>query len=684
VTTAPHAQPGPRTLAAVGLAGLLVLVTACRKRSTQPPASTPAPAADAGAAAPIVALGALAWDARPLDWTRPIPSTPPGGLAEAGYVGSAACAPCHAELTTEYARHSMAQSGLRPLASLDQRWLAEIFDAGMKTRVRHEASGYAYRPVRRGTEYFIEELLLGDYGVVLHSWLQPVTHTLSAGGYGLAFYFRHGNRLHHTPLDYFAKARRWGLDPAASGSNPRFQTRLGDQCISCHSDYPLRSAGAGDVFFDPLPTGIGCERCHGPGQRHSSTGAIADIVNPARLSPLRQLDTCTQCHQSSFARQRAGRHDFSFRPGERADDFRVNYLAQPAEPDRLILLSHPERMVQSACYLESAGRLTCTSCHDPHKSSFEQPAKHWDDSCTACHQAPGHTCTGDPAERAAKQDHCIVCHMRPLAAADVPLVEITDHWIQRRPPPLRPGRRDPPRRLVPWSTALGDPTAGDDLAALELSAYADAGREDEALARAAAVVATWPRAPELYEWLVGYFGRTGDRASRTRAQAALLRVAPDGRSALLGYARGQLDQGTPAGHAEALHALDRLLALSPDDAGALETKAMVLFRDGDVEAARPLFERAAAAGPSAAASRVALAVLALKAGQRAPAIRWLEEARRIEPRDDWLLDKLQRLYDEAKDSGRALALAQVRSGLSRSARKPAPTDATRWLPAAWR
>ena len=289
-------------------------------------------AGDARTGRPAAALRALPWDPRPLDWTRPIPSTPPGGLAETGYVGPAACAPCHAELTAQYARHSMAQSGLRPLASLDQRWLAEIFDAGTRTPVRHEASGYSYRPVRRGTEYFIEEQLLGDYGVVLHSWLQPVTHTLSAGGYGLAFYFRHGDRLHHTPLDYFAKARRWGLDPAASRSNPRFQTRLGDQCISCHADYPLRSAGAGDVFYDPLPTGIGCERCHGPGQRHSSTGAISDIVNPARLSPLRQLDTCTQCHQSSFAKQRAGRHDFSFRPGERADDFRVNYLAQPAEP----------------------------------------------------------------------------------------------------------------------------------------------------------------------------------------------------------------------------------------------------------------------------------------------------------------------------------------------------------------
>jgi len=84
-----------------------------------------------------------------IDWSRPIPKTPRGGLAEAGYVGSAACKGCHGKIYKRYMRHSMARSGLRPISSLDQTWLAAMFDAGATTWVRHTRSGFAYRPVRK-------------------------------------------------------------------------------------------------------------------------------------------------------------------------------------------------------------------------------------------------------------------------------------------------------------------------------------------------------------------------------------------------------------------------------------------------------------------------------------------------------------------------------------------------------
>ena len=59
------------------------------------------------------------------------------------------------------------------------------------------------------------------------------------------------------------------------------------------------------VYSMPLPEGIDCQRCHGPGGDHvraaqSPKSKPEDfrnaIVNPARLPAARQMEVCMQCH----------------------------------------------------------------------------------------------------------------------------------------------------------------------------------------------------------------------------------------------------------------------------------------------------------------------------------------------------------------------------------------------------
>jgi Flp pilus assembly protein TadD len=629
-------------------------------------------------------LAHVAWPEATIDWSRPLPG---GDSAPRGYVGSAACQPCHARLAESYARHSMARSGMRPLASLDQRWLAGIFDTGSKASVRHARSGYSYRPLRRGSQYFVEEQLLAADGSVLQTWTQPVTHAYSAGSYGMAFYFRQGDKLYQTPLDYYAQRARWDLDPSAMGGNPRFSLRLGRFCVSCHSDYPAQRPGAAHTFEDPLPAGIGCERCHGPGERHVETTRREDIVNPARLPPARRLDVCTQCHLSSWSTPRAGRHAFSFRPGQAMDAYRVNFVAEVAEPDRFKLLGHSERLVRSACFRRSAGQLVCTTCHDPHKSSLEQPAAWWDGKCMSCHAGvhdagSAGACTESAAARAARGGHCAACHMRAGPPVEQPLLTVTDHYIQRRPPPVRPGPEAKPARLLSWSALLGEPLAGDDLEAVEAVAQANAGHEQEAVRLAARALPRWPDVPELYEWLAGRYRKLGRADTAVRVDAAALRLQPDSR--LLPYALAMLDRGTEGAAEEATRALDRMLALDPQDVGALETRGLWLFRRGRVDEATPLLKRAAELGPMAARARVGLAALALKSGRRAEAIAELEAARRIEPRDAWVLEQLAASYAKSGDRKRAEQVARARQLLSAGERGPSVTFASSWLPTEWR
>ena len=142
-----------------------------------------------------------------------------------------------------------------------------------------------------------------------------------------------------------------------------------------------------------------------------------------------------------------------------------------------------------------------------------------------------------------------------------------------------------------------------------------------------------------------------------------------------------LDRG-PKGTAESLHALDRLLTLDAEDAGALELKGIILFRGGRVDEARPLFAHAATAGPVSAASHVGLAT-ARRDGREPDAIAEFEIAWRIEPGDPWILDRLRDAYLRAGDTAHAGDVERARTYFSpRPGYGPSP--ATRWLPEGWR
>ena len=350
----------------------------CDRRSSGPAGASSSAASSSEDASRPDPLSTIRWDEAPLDWSRPVPETPPGGVAQAGYVGSEACKGCHRDLYDRYARHSMARTGIRRLASLDAEMARPDLRRGQTGAARAQRLLVPALPGRK--KYFMEEYVLAgaDEGARVQSRTVPLEYAYSAGSYGVAFYFRQGGRFYQAPLDFYPQADRWGIDPGAREGNPRFSKALESFCISCHTDYPRRRAGTDQLFVDPVPTGVGCERCHGPGERHAKSLLAADITNPARLPVARQLDVCAQCHESHDSSLRADREEWSYRPGEPFAAYRVNFVGQPSEPDRFILLSHPERMVESACWKGSAGKMVCTSCHDPHKSSFDQPASWWD------------------------------------------------------------------------------------------------------------------------------------------------------------------------------------------------------------------------------------------------------------------------------------------------------------------
>ncbi len=206
-----------------------------------------------------------------------------------------------------------------------------------------------------------------------------------------------------------------------------------------------------DVQFPTrLPAGIDCQRCHGPGGPHiraavageSANRVRAAILNPARLSSERQLDVCMQCHLETTtfrlpeSYRRFGRGFYSYRPGEALDDYIVHFDHAPgtAHDDKFEIVSAAYRLKQSLCFTKSAGKLTCTICHNPHRSvSHSTSATHYRARCLRCHSSKDAERHSMAATDFSRSD-CVSCHMPKRRTEDVVHVVMTDHRIQRRVP----------------------------------------------------------------------------------------------------------------------------------------------------------------------------------------------------------------------------------------------------------
>src|SRR5207253_1675948 len=159
----------------------------------------------------------------------------------------------------------------------------------------------------------------------------------------------------------------------------------------------------------------------------------AAVVNPARLSPELQMDVCMQCHLETTSAELPGmirrfdRDPFSFRPGEPLGAYMVHFDHPPGAgyEDKFEIVNQAYRLRQSACFQKSAGRLTCITCHNPHvKSAVDYRAK-----CVACHASV------KVAKHPGIQADCASCHMPRRRTKDAVHVMMTDHRIQRKPPP---------------------------------------------------------------------------------------------------------------------------------------------------------------------------------------------------------------------------------------------------------
>ena len=363
-------------------------------------------------------------------------------------LSSQICQSCHAEIYRSYAEVAMARSFYRP--SPDN----VIEDYTRENHFHHAPSNRHYRMVQREGRFYQRRYRLDSDGSEKNILEREVAWIIGSGEHARSYLsLDEGGVLRQLPVTWYPQIQRWGMSPGYDHADHEdFGRQVTHSCLFCHNGYPQLPEtsdryGQRNVFRSELPSGIGCHRCHGPGADHvklasSETAAVGQIrqsiVNPARLSPERQLDVCLQCHLEAAAAaprfRRSGRQVYSFKPGESLADYIVHFdLGDPdAEdpPDRFEIDSAGYRMRQSACFRLSRGALTCTTCHDPHRKLRGQEAlRHYRERCLACHNQPSTAVHGETPPR-----DCTACHMPKRRAQDVVHAVMTDHLIQKGPP----------------------------------------------------------------------------------------------------------------------------------------------------------------------------------------------------------------------------------------------------------
>lgn len=326
----------------------------------------------------------------------------PMAFEPASYVGSAACADCHAATYRSQQSSHHAHTFATGQALAKQAWPPQPL-----TDPRDRDVSFEFASRAEGVRIHAD--------VNKHMYDALVLYALGSGSRATTFVVRDGaNRMREFRVSRFAKDVGWDLtlhhpdrpsspDGYLGNAMPADSLR---NCVHCHStDFRAALEGTGPEAADH---GIGCERCHGPGGNHlkAVAGKFADmaIVQPKAGSAQERSALCAQCHQ-----------------GPRGADVNAPDFVRFQGPN----------IARSRCYTESDGNFDCITCHNPHRNA-ETSAAHYEAICLQCHIAKretekaagrGNACPVNP------RTDCLSCHMPTIPDA-VPHTPFTDHYIR--------------------------------------------------------------------------------------------------------------------------------------------------------------------------------------------------------------------------------------------------------------
>ncbi len=348
----------------------------------------------------------------------------------ATYVGSSACAGCHA---AEYT----AWQGSQHAAAMQHATSATVLG-------NFDDATYSFQDVtttfsRRGDKFIIRTDgpagELADFEVKYTFGVAPLQQYLVE---------LPGGRLQAVSVTWDSRTREQGgqrwfrqypdekIDHADELHWTRRAQNWNYMCADCHSTQVRKGYdAAGDTFETKFAEiSVGCEACHGPGAQHArwaeqkSTATDNGLTvhfderkgvtwprdpagKPVRSTPRateREIEVCAQCHS------RRAQIAEEYVPGRPFLDHYQPSLLAPA-------LYHADGQQQDEVFiwgswLQSrmhAAGVTCSDCHDPHTQKLLAPGNA---VCAQCHEPARYDVIAHHRhEQASAGAQCVNCHM---------------------------------------------------------------------------------------------------------------------------------------------------------------------------------------------------------------------------------------------------------------------------------
>ncbi|MEZ6132710.1 MAG: tetratricopeptide repeat protein [Planctomycetaceae bacterium] len=358
------------------------------------------------------------------------------------FVGNHVCSKCHSDIAANYRRNPMSRSWTDVSTSVPD-------DVQPAASVSDVSGHYSYQVCVENNR-LVQRETTSDGS---HQLTAVAEYVVGSGNHARALVSATDGYLKQLPLGWFAREGTWKLNPGYELNNHRFDRPVVAGCLACHGAFAEPDIPAGNHFQLPATDGIRCEQCHGPGRPHVDfhrrttdlplTSQSDPIIQPDRLNARAANDICLQCHlQGDVTIYREGADAFSFRPGDRLSDHRLDFLIQTADADTFGVASHGARLVQSRCYSASEGRLKCFLCHDPHRPVSDFSLSFHDQKCLDCHTPE--SCERDLTSGEVRGDGgCVQCHMPRRRTREGQHLVFTDHWIQKPPAESSDASRPP-------------------------------------------------------------------------------------------------------------------------------------------------------------------------------------------------------------------------------------------------
>jgi hypothetical protein len=249
---------------------------------------------------------------------------------------------------------------------------------------------------------------------------EPLLYCFGRGVAGQTYVFRHDGALYESRVSYYQALKNLNITIGQTRLAPSsLEDAVGrrisvDEARSCFSCHTTAAVSGSQLQLDSLVSGVSCEACHGPGEKHlaavkAKKFSDLQIFNPATLTAHElSQEFCGACHTSFDAA-----------------------MMMTAQGGINNIRFQPYRIFNSPGHNKIDPRISCIACHDPH-NKLEQRASSYDTKCFACHLSDSkeaRTVKRSASACPVSTKNCVTCHMPKVELPEVHF-KFTDHWIR--------------------------------------------------------------------------------------------------------------------------------------------------------------------------------------------------------------------------------------------------------------